>query len=51
MKHLFFFQSSNSKDGLSTLTVFASSARKAYALAVKNFNKNGYKGVPVTIAL
>lgn len=51
MKHLFFFKSSNPKDGLSTLTILTSSARKAYALAVKHFINNGYKGCPITISL
>ncbi len=43
---LFFFESTNKRDKLSQLTIRTSSRKRAYALAVINFVKNGYKGSP-----
>lgn len=51
MLHLYFFVSSSSKDELSTMTVFAKSAKKAFSLAVKSFAKNNYKGEPKLLAI
>lgn len=51
MSHLYFFKSSEERDGLSCLTIMSSSSKQAYGLAVINFFKNGYKGHPVRIAI
>lgn len=51
MSHLYFFKSSEERDGLSCLTIMSSSPIKAYVLAVINFHKNGYKGYPVRLAI
>lgn len=49
--NIYFFKSSEERDGLSTLTVLSSSPRRAFGLAVINFIKNGYKGYPVRLAI
>ena len=51
MSHIYFFKSSEERDGLSCLTIMSSSLRRAYGLAVINFIKNGYKGYPVRLAI
>ena len=51
MLHLYFFKSSEERDGLSCITVMSSSARRAYGLAFLNFIKNGYKGYPVRLSI
>ena len=51
MSHLYFFKSSEEHDDLSCLTIMSSSSKQAYGLAVINFNKNGYKGYPVRLAI
>ena len=51
MLHLYFFKSSEERDGLSCLTVMSSDSIRAYVLAVTNFHKNGYKGYPVRLAI
>uniref|UniRef100_A0AAU8MH34 Transposase n=1 Tax=Geladintestivirus 5 TaxID=3233137 RepID=A0AAU8MH34_9CAUD len=51
MLHLYFFKSSEERDGLSCLTVMSSNIRRAYRLAVINFIKNGYKRYPVRLAI
>lgn len=51
MSHLYFFKSSEERDGLSCLTVMSSSPRRAFGLAVINFIKNGYKGYPVRLSV
>ena len=51
MLHLYFFKSSEERDGLSCLTIISSSPRRAYGLAVINFIKNGYKGYPIRLAV
>lgn len=51
MIHIYFFKSSEERDGLSCLTIISSSPKRAYGLAVINFTKNGYKGYPVKLAI
>lgn len=51
MSHIYFFKSSEERDGLSCLTVISSSPRRAYGFAVINFIKNGYKGYPVKLTI
>ena len=51
MTHIYFFKSSEERDGLSCLTIMSSSPRRAYGLAVINFLKNGYKGHPVRLSV
>ena len=51
MLHLYFFKSSEERDGLSCLTIMSSSSKQAYGLAVINFTKNGYKGYPVRLSV
>ena len=51
MLHIYFFKSSEERDGLSCLTIMCSSSRRAYGLAVINFLKNGYKGYPVRLSV
>ena len=51
MLHIYFFKSSEERDGLSCLTIISSSPRRAYGLAVINFIKRGYKGYPVRLSV
>ena len=51
MTHLYFFKSSEERDGLGCITIMSSSPRRAFGLAVINFIKNGYKGYPVKLAI
>ena len=51
MIHIYFFKSSEERDGLSCLTIISSNPKRAYGLAVINFTKNGYKGYPVRLAI
>ena len=51
MLHLYFFKSSEERDGLSCITIMSSSPRRAFGLAVINFIKNGYRGYPVKLAI
>ena len=51
MLRIYFFKSSEERDGLSCLTIMSSSSRRAYVLAAINFIKNGYKGYPVRLAI
>ena len=51
MLHLYFFKSSEERDDLNCLTVMCSSLRRAYRLAFINFDKHGYKGFPVRLAI
>ena len=37
MLHIYFFKSSEERDGLSCLTIISSSSKRAYGLAVINF--------------
>ena len=49
---IYFFNSSRKSDKLShPITVCAANERRAIALAVINFLKNGYKGSPKIIAI
>ena len=49
---IYFFKSSRKSDKLShPITVCANNERRAIALAIINFAKNGYKGSPKIIAL
>ena len=49
---IYFYESSNKKDKLvHPLTISTTSERKAYALAVLNFAKNGMFGSPKRIEL
>ena len=49
---IYFFKSSRKSDKLShPVTVCAANERRATALAILNFAKNGYKGSPKMIAL
>lgn len=49
---IYFFKSSRKSDKLShPVTVCANSERRAFALALLNFTKHGYKGSPKMIAL
>jgi len=49
---IYFFKSSRKSDKLShPVTVCAANERRATALAIINFVKNGYKGSPKIIAL
>lgn len=49
---IYFFKSSRKSDKLvHPITVCSNNERKAIALAVLNFAKNGYKGSPKLIAL
>ena len=49
---IYFFKSSRKSDKLShPITVCANNERRAIALAIINFAKNGYKGSPKMIAL
>ena len=51
MSHIYFFKSSEERDGLSCLTIISSSPKRAYGLAIINFIKNGYKGYPVRLSV
>ena len=51
MLHIYFFKSSEERDGLSCLTIISSSPKRAYGLAILNFTKNGYKGYPGRLAI
>ena len=51
MMKLYFFISDNPVDKCSGITILTSSSRRAYALALDNFIKNGYKGCPVILAI
>ena len=51
MLHIYFFKSSEERDGLDCITIMSSSPRRAFGLAVINFIKNGYKGYPVKLAI
>lgn len=51
MMKLYFFISDNPADKCSGITILTSSSRRAYALALNNFIKNGYKGCPVILAV
>ena len=49
---IYFFNSTRKADKLShPLTICASNERRAFALAVVNFAKNGYKGSPKLLAV
>lgn len=49
---IYFYESSNKKDKLThPLTISTTSERRAYALAVLNFAKNGMIGSPKRIEL
>ena len=49
---IYFYESTNKKDKLvHPLTISTSSERRAYALAVLNFTKNGMIGSPRRIEL
>ena len=49
---IYFYESSNKKDKLThPLTISTSSERRAYALAVLNFAKNGMIGSPKRIEI
>lgn len=49
---IYFFKSSRKSDKLiHPVTVCANNERRAIALAIINFAKNGYKGSPKMIAL
>ena len=49
---IYFFNSTRKADKLShPLMVCAQSERRAFALAIVNFAKNGYKGSPKLLAL
>ena len=49
---IYFFKSSRKSDKLShPVTVCAANERRATALAIINFAKNGYKGSPKIIAV
>ena len=49
---IYFFKSSRKSDKLShPVTVCANNENRAFALAILNFTKNGYKGSPKMIAL
>ena len=51
MSHIYFFKSSEERDGFNSLIIMSSSPRRAYGLAVINFIKRGYKGYPVKLAI
>ena len=51
MSNIYFFKSSEERDGLSCLTVMSSNPIKAYVLAVTNFHKNEYKGYTIKLAI
>lgn len=51
MNNIYFYKSTNAKDGVGIITIFSSSAKRAFGLALMNFIKNGYKGSPVRISL
>ena len=51
MTHVYFFKSSEERDGLNCLIIMSSSPKRAYGLAVINFLKKGYKGYPVKLAI
>lgn len=49
---IYFFKSSRKDDKLShPVTICASNERRAFALALINFVKNGYKGSPKLLAV
>lgn len=48
---MYCFGSNNKRDKLSQVTIFSTNPRRAYALAVINFLKNGYKGEPIQLNL
>lgn len=49
---IYFFKSSRKSDKLShPITVSTSSERRAFAMALVNFKKNGLKGSPVLVAI
>ena len=49
---IYFFKSSRKADKLSyPITVCAANERRAIALAILNFTKNGYKGSPKLLAI
>ena len=49
---IYFFNSTRKSDKLTCpITVCANNKRRAFALAIINFAKNGYKGSPKMIAL
>ena len=49
---IYFFKSSRKDDKLShPVTICASSEKRAFALALINFVKNGYKGSPKLLAV
>ena len=45
---MYMFKSSR-KNEKGVVTVFTSNAKRAFALAVMNFVKNGYKGSPISV--
>lgn len=51
MKHFYFFVSTDSKDEVSTISVFASSAKDALNLVKIQFKKHAYKGEPKLLAI
>lgn len=49
---IYFFKSSRKSDKLiHPITVCSNSERRAFALAIINFAKNGYKGSPKLLAI
>ena len=49
---IYFFKSSRKSDKLShPVTVSTNSERRAFAMALVNFKKNGLKGSPVLVAI
>lgn len=51
MNKFYFFASSDSKDEVTTINVFTTSARKAFALAERYFKANGFVGEPQMLAI
>ena len=50
-KHFYKFRSSADNDTVNTVTIFAGSLMKAYAMAFTYFAKNNAVGVPEQIAI
>lgn len=50
-KHFYKFRSSTDNDTVNTITIFAGSLMKAYAMAFRYFAKNNCIGVPEQIAI
>ena len=49
--HIFFFTSSRKSDKVSIITIMCRDIIKANILAIKYFNKQGYKGKPKVLAV